>query len=154
MTKQFDFGLSDRTALVCASSAGLGRGCAEALALAGARVVLNGRNPKTLRDTAAEIQATTGRVVGYIVADVQSRLGREAILDKCTSPDILVNNAAGPPTGDFREFDEAIWERAVRDTMIAPIMTIRAVLDGMIKRGSGRIINGTMEVVSPLRRLR
>jgi 3-oxoacyl-[acyl-carrier protein] reductase len=147
MHRQFDFGLSARTALVCASSAGLGRGCAEALALAGARVVLNGRNAETLRATAAEIQAMTGRSVGYVAADVQSRDGRQALLEKCPSPDILVNNAAGPPTGDFREFDEAAWEQAMRDSMIAPIMMIRAVLDGMIARGWGRIINVTSSAV-------
>src|SRR5262249_36734796 len=137
----FDLGLTGRTALVCGSSAGLGRACAEALVRSGTNVVLNGRNPERLARTAAEIAALgQGRVI-HVVADVTTPEGREALLSAVGTPDILVNNSAGPRTGDFHDFDESTWERALAANMIAPIMLMRGVIDGMIARRWGRIIN-------------
>lgn len=144
---RLDFGIEGRLALVCGSSAGIGRGCAEQLGLAGAELVLNGRNPEALEAAAAEIARLTGARVSHVAADVTTPEGRAAILAACPAPDILVNNAAGPPTGDFRDFDETVWAEAVRVSMITPIMMIRAVVDGMIARRWGRIVNITSSAV-------
>src|SRR5438552_7339089 len=76
-----------------------------------------------------------------------SLLPSAALLAACPAPDILVNNAGGPPIGDFRDWDESQWQMAVNDNMITPIMLIRAVLDGMIERRFGRIINITSRSV-------
>ena len=98
-----DLGLMGKTALVCGSSAGLGRACAEALLAAGCKVTLNGRDEVRLIQTASELQDTSGRQVPYIAADVTTEPGRAALLSHCAAPDILVNNAAGPPTGLLQE---------------------------------------------------
>jgi 3-oxoacyl-[acyl-carrier protein] reductase len=142
-----DLGIHGRTALVCGSSAGLGRACAEALIDAGVDVVLNGRTEATLRAAALEMEGRFGRPIRYVVADVTSSEGRRTVLESCPSPDILVNNAAGPPTGDFRDFDEAVWLDAARVSMVAPILLIRAVIDDMIARRWGRIVNITSSAV-------
>lgn len=143
----FDLGISGRTALVCGSSAGLGRACALALAQSGVNVVLNGRTEAALIEARGDIAARTGNSVRYIVADVTLPQGREFLLAQCPNPDILVNNAAGPPPGDFRQFDEKDWHNAVSISMITPIMLTKGVLDGMIARKWGRIINITSSAV-------
>jgi 3-oxoacyl-[acyl-carrier protein] reductase len=147
MARGIDLGIDGRVALVCGSSAGLGRACAEALGASGAELVLNGRDEARLRQAAADVAQSTGTKVRYVAADVATPEGRERILGVCPSPDILVNNGAGPPTGDFREFDETAWQEAVRVSMVGPIMMIRGVIDAMIARQWGRIINITSSVV-------
>jgi NAD(P)-dependent dehydrogenase (short-subunit alcohol dehydrogenase family) len=82
-----------------------------------------------------------------VAADITTAEGRTAVLAACPDPDILVNNAGGPPIGDFRDWDEATWMKAVNDNMITPIMLIRAVVDGMIARRFGRIVNITSRSV-------
>ncbi len=147
MNQGFNITLEGRTALVCGSSAGLGRACALALALAGAHVILNGRNEGSLRRTAEDICNGTSARVGYALGDVTTEDGRRSVLRVCPAPDILVTNAAGPPSGNFRTFDERIWEDATRGSMISPIMLIRAVVDTMIERRWGRIVNITSSAV-------
>lgn len=142
-----DFGIAGRVAMVCGSSAGLGRACAEALGHCGVELVLNGRTEETLRLAAGEIGRDTGAKVSFVVADTSTAGGRARLLEHCPAPDILLNNAAGPPTGDFREFDEAMWQQAVHISMITPIMLIRSVIDGMMARKWGRIINITSSAV-------
>lgn len=138
-----DLGLAGKTALVCGSSAGLGRACAAALATAGATVVLNGRNETRLAATAAQLSDITEVPLAYICADVTTQEGRETLLTECASPDILVNNADGPAMGDFRGLDEAAWADALQAAMISPIMLIRGVIDSMVDRRWGRIVNIT-----------
>ena len=142
-----DYGIRGRTAIVCAASQGLGKGCAMALAREGVAVVINARGTEALNATADEIRAATGVNVVAVPADITSKEGRAAVLAACPSPDILVNNAGGPPIGDFREWDEAAWQKAVNDNMITPIMLIRAVVDGMVARRFGRIVNITSRSV-------
>jgi 3-oxoacyl-[acyl-carrier protein] reductase len=142
-----DLGLRGRLALICGSSAGLGLACAEALAAAGADVVMNGRTESRLAAAARSVAARTEAHVTWVVADVTTADGRQQLLTECPSPDVLVNNAAGPPPGDFREFDEADWAQALEATMVAPIMLIKAVIDGMATRRWGRIINITSSAV-------
>jgi 3-oxoacyl-[acyl-carrier protein] reductase len=149
-----DLGIRGRKAIVCAASQGLGKGCALALASEGVDVVINARGAAALEATAAEIRAATGVQVIAVAADVTTAEGRAALLAACPAPDILVNNAGGPPIGDFRDWDEAQWQKAVNDNMITPIMLIRAVVDGMIDRRFGRIVNITSRSVkAPLAHL-
>jgi 3-oxoacyl-[acyl-carrier protein] reductase len=142
-----DLGIAGRTALVCGSSAGLGRACATALAAAGVHVYVNGRTAEALYVAAREIAIETGGEVRAVVADVVTAAGRAALLDACPAPDILVNNAAGPKPGDFREWDEAAWGDALSANMVAPIMLLRAVVGPMMERRWGRIINITSAAV-------
>lgn len=138
-----DLGIRGRKAIVCASSKGLGRACAMALAEAGCEVIVNGRDAEALKATADEIRSATGAVVIEVVADVSTKAGQAALLAACPAPDILVNNNAGPKYRDFRELDrEAILE-GVTGNMVTPIELIQAVIDGMIARGFGRIVNIT-----------
>ena len=142
-----DLGIAGRTALVCGSSKGLGRACAEALAEAGVAVVLNARSPEALEATAAALSQAHGRAFAHVVADVTTREGRETLLAACPEPDILVNNAAGPPPGDFADWDETVWAAALAANMVAPIQLIRAVTPAMRRRGWGRILNITSGAV-------
>jgi 3-oxoacyl-[acyl-carrier protein] reductase len=149
-----DLGISGRKAIVCASSQGLGKGCALALAREGVEVVVNGRAKDVLEATAEEIRRETGVRVAAVACDITTPEGRKTILDACPEPDILVNNAGGPPIGDFRDWDEAAWQKAVNDNMVTPIMLMRVVVDGMSARRFGRIVNITSRSVkAPLAHL-
>src|SRR5437879_2166375 len=142
-----DLGIAGRTALVCAASKGLGRGCAEALAREGVAVTICARTEATVRQAAAEIGAATGREVRWVACDITTPQGRAAVLAACPQPEILVNNAGGPPPGDFREWDRDTWIRALDANMITPILLIKATVDGMIARRFGRIVNITSSAV-------
>jgi 3-oxoacyl-[acyl-carrier protein] reductase len=142
-----DLGIKGRKAIVCAASQGLGKGCAMALAREGASLVINARTASALEATAEEIRGATGATVTAVAADITTPAGRAAVLAACPDPDILVNNAGGPPIGDFRDWDEAQWQKAVNDNMLTPIMLIKAVVDGMIARKYGRIVNITSRSV-------
>src|SRR5262245_520411 len=111
-----DLGIAGRTAIVCASSKGLGRACAESLAQAGCTVVINGRDAATLEATAAALRAATGATIIAVVADVSTRSGQDALLAAAPEPDILVNNNGGPPPKPFREVTrEALLEGVVQN---------------------------------------
>ncbi len=142
-----DLGLAGKTALVCAASKGLGKGCAIALAAEGVRVTITARNRAVLEKAADEIRVKTGTIVEVVVGDITTEDGRNAALEACPTPDILVNNAGGPPPGDFRAWDQEHWFDAVNSNMYTPIDMIRRTLDGMIDRGFGRIINITSAAV-------
>jgi 3-oxoacyl-[acyl-carrier protein] reductase len=135
--------IAGKTAIVCASSRGLGKGCAMALAKEGVNLVINGINPDTLERTAAEIRTATGVSVTAVASNVATPEGRSSLLAACPQPDILVNNAGGPPGGDFRGFTREDWLKALDTNMLAPIELIKATIDGMIERRFGRIINIT-----------
>lgn len=146
-----ELGIRGRTALVCAASKGLGRACALSLAREGVNVVITARGAEVLERTAAEIRAETGVQVTAVAGDISTEAGRAAALAACPAPDILVNNAGGPPPGDFRDWSREDWIRALDANMLAPIALIRAVVDGMIERGFGRIVNITSaSVKSPI----
>ena len=146
-----DLGIGGRRAIVCASSHGLGKGCALALAQAGVAVVINGRDEAALAETAAEIRRVTGTDVTPVVADVSTAEGQAALLAACPRPDILVNNNGGPPFRDFRELDRAAMMAGVAMNMLTPIELIQRVIDPMAERGFGRIVNITsISVKMPL----
>lgn len=132
---------------MCAASKGLGKGCATSLAREGVNVVLTARGRDALEATAQELRGAYGVTVVAVAGDITTEEGRRAALAACPSPDILVNNAAGPPPGDFRDWDRDAWMRALDANMIAPILMIRAVVDGMVARGFGRIVNVTSSAV-------
>jgi 3-oxoacyl-[acyl-carrier protein] reductase len=142
-----DFGIRGKTALVCAASKGMGRGCAMALAQEGVNLVILARGAEALQAAAADIRAKTGVKVTAITCDITTAEGRKLALDTCPNPDILVNNAGGPPPGDFREWDRDIWIKALDANMLTPIELIRRTVDGMIERRFGRIVNITSSSV-------
>jgi len=142
-----NLGIAGRRAIVCASSRGLGRACAESLAREGVHVVLNGRDAGTLEATAEAIRASHGVEVGAVAGDIEHESTREALLAACPEPDILVNNNGGPPPGRFQSWDRDAWIAALDANMLAPVLMIRAVLDGMVERRFGRIVNITSAMV-------
>jgi len=142
-----DFGIRGKTALVCAASKGLGKGCAMALAREGANLVITARGADALEATAAELRKTFGVNVKAVAGDITTAEGRKVALEAAPTADILVNNAGGPPPGDFHEWDRETWVKAVDANMITPILMIRAVVDGMIARKFGRIVNITSGAV-------
>ncbi|MBT3373563.1 MAG: SDR family oxidoreductase [Rhodospirillaceae bacterium] len=144
-------GIAGKAAIVCAASKGLGKGCALALAQEGVAVTISARGEEALAATAEEIRSETGVTVRAVVCDVTTSLGRSEILAACPQPDILINNAGGPPAGDFRDFTMEDWQRAVNANMLSPIEMIKATVDGMLERGFGRIVNITSSSVrSPI----
>jgi 3-oxoacyl-[acyl-carrier protein] reductase len=149
-----DLGLKGKAALVCASSKGLGRGCAEALAREGVDLVLVARGAAALEATAAAIRAESGVRVVTIATDITTPDGRAQALDASRALgrdtaafDIVVTNGGGPPTGEFLDFDEAAWHKALDANMLTPLALIRAALPGMCDRGWGRIVNITSSSV-------
>jgi len=142
-----DLGIKGRSALVCAASKGLGKGCAMALAREGANLVITARGKEALEATAEEIRKSSGVKVVAVAGDITSPEGRAAALAACPSPDILVNNAGGPPPGDFRNWTREDWIKALEANMLTPIELIRATVDGMIARRFGRIVNITSGAV-------
>jgi 3-oxoacyl-[acyl-carrier protein] reductase len=134
-------------ALVCGASKGLGRGCAEALAAEGVQVTLVARHAETLEATAADIRQRSGSVVIAVACDITTANGRAQALAACPQPDILVTNAGGPPTGDFRDWSRNDWIAALDANMLTPIELIKATVDGMLARRFGRIVNITSSAV-------
>src|SRR5688572_25228004 len=143
-----DLGIKGKWALVCAASKGLGKGCATALVREGANVVITARGTEALEATAAELRKLPG--AGQVIAvagDITTPEGRAAALAACPQVDILINNAGGPPPGDFREWDRDAWLKALDANMLTPIELMKAVVDPMMGRGFGRIVNITSAAV-------
>ncbi|MFZ1094909.1 MAG: SDR family oxidoreductase [Xanthobacteraceae bacterium] len=138
-----DLGIAGRKAIVCASSRGLGRACALALAHAKCEVVINGREGKALQATAAELRTATGSKIIEVQADLATPDGQAALLQACPDPDILVNNNAGPPFRDFRQLTRAQMVDGVIANMVVAIELIQKVIDSMTARKFGRIVNIT-----------
>ena len=142
-----DLGIAGRRAIVCASSRGLGLACADALAREGVHVTLNGRDPDALAAAVADLSARHGVTVGSVAGDIAAPATQEALLAACPEPDILVNNNGGPAPGRFADWDRDAWIAALDANMLAPLAMIRAVLDGMVERRFGRIVNITSAMV-------
>ncbi len=142
-----DLGISGKRALVCASSQGLGKGCALALAQAGVSLVLNARRADILEQTAQEIRSKYAVEVVTVASDVTTEDGRAKLLDAAGDLDILVTNAGGPPPGLWSDWDREDFIKALDANMLAPIALMKAVLPIMIERGWGRIVNITSQSV-------
>src|SRR5659263_123098 len=146
-----DFGIAGKFALVCGASKGLGFGCAQALAREGVNVLIVARGAEALEAAVAKLMADSARpasaVVQSVAADITTVAGRQAVFAARSDFDIVVTNAGGPPTGDFRDWDRDAWIRAVDANMLTPIELIKATVDGMAARGFGRIVNITSGAV-------
>jgi 3-oxoacyl-[acyl-carrier protein] reductase len=138
-----DLGIAGRKAIVCASSRGLGKACAKALAEAGCEVVVNGLDRARVEATAAELAKATGAKVHAVAADVASPEGQSALFAACPEPDILVNNNAGPPFKDFRELDRKQMLDGVVANMVVAVELTQKAIDPMVRRKFGRIVNIT-----------
>ena len=158
-----DLGIAGKWALVCGASKGLGYGCAQALVREGVNVVINARNAQALNQAAAKLIADSAELVSAggqkhsqpvvlaVAADITTAEGRAAVFSVAGGPgrhcDIVVTNAGGPPTGDFRDWDRDAWIKAVDANMLTPIELIQSTVDGMAARGFGRIVNITSSAV-------
>lgn len=149
-----DFGLTGKKAIVCASSKGLGLGCAKALANVGVNLVMCARTEDVLEASAQQIRDETGVDVKAVACDITTPEGRQAVLDAAGHVDILINNAGGPPPGDFRDWDREDWIKALDANMLTAIDLIKSVIDPMIDNRFGRIVNITSgSVKSPIPQL-
>ncbi len=142
-----DLGIKGKTALVCASSKGLGLGCAEALAEAGVNLVMNARGAEALEAAAERIRQDHGVEVTTIAADIATEAGQKAVLNGVGQIDILVNNAGGPPPGMWHDWDREDFIKALDANMLAPIAMIKALVPAMMDRGWGRVVNITSQSV-------
>jgi 3-oxoacyl-[acyl-carrier protein] reductase len=142
-----ELGIKGRTALVCGASKGLGKGCAAALVAEGVDVVIVARGAEALEATAQELRQRSDARVIAVTADITTPEGRAAALAALPHFDILITNASGPPTGDFREWERDDWIKALDANMLTPIELIKATVDGMMARKFGRIINITSSAV-------
>ena len=158
-----DLGIAGKWALVCGASKGLGYGCAQALVREGVNVVINARNAEALNQAATRLIAEGAAATGAsgqkgpspqvlaVAADITTPEGRAAVFSVAGGPgrdfDIVVTNAGGPPTGDFRDWNRDAWIKAVDANMLTPIELIQATVDGMAARGFGRIVNITSSAV-------
>lgn len=142
-----DLGIKGRRALVCASSKGLGRGCAEALAEAGVDLVLNARGAEALEETAQAIRDTYGVSVTAVAADITTDAGRAAVLAEAGDIDILVTNAGGPPPGMWSDWTRDDFIAALDANMLTPIALMTALMPKMIDKGWGRVVNITSQSV-------
>jgi 3-oxoacyl-[acyl-carrier protein] reductase len=142
-----DLGLTGKWALVCAASKGLGKGCAQALVREGVNVVITARGDAALQATAAELRTLKGGEVRAVAGDITTVEGRAAALAACPQVDILINNAGGPPPGDFRDWGRDQWIAALDANMLTPIELIKSTVDAMAARGFGRVVNITSAAV-------
>lgn len=142
-----NLGIAERHAIVCASSRGLGFACAESLAREGVNITMNGRDPDVLASAVDQLRETYGVSVSAVAGDVADAETQTALLQACPEPDILVNNNSGPPPGRFADWDNDDWLGAVDANMLAPLAMIKLVLDGMVERQFGRIVNITSAMV-------
>jgi 3-oxoacyl-[acyl-carrier protein] reductase len=142
-----ELGIKGKTALVCASSRGLGKACATALAREGCKVFINGRDLETLEATGKEIEEKTGRRPVIVQADLNTEAGRDWIFAACEQTDILVNNNGGPSPGRIADWSVVHWQAAFEANLLAPAMMIKHYIPGMRQRKFGRIVNITSAMV-------
>lgn len=146
-----DLGIRGKTALVCAASKGLGRGCAEALAAEGVNLIINARGEEALARTATEIAERHGVNVQFVPADITTETGRRAVINVAGEVDILVNNAGGPPPGHWLDWQREDFIKAIDSNMLTAIALMQATVPGMIERRWGRVVNITSAAVrSPI----
>ena len=141
-----DLGISGKKAIICASSRGLGKSCAESLALEGVEIFINGIQEENLNNTEQEF-IERGFKVTSILGAMEEASTREALLAACPDPDILINNSGGPPPGDFFQWSEEDFLNAIRSNFTQSALLMQAVIPGMMDRKFGRIINITSAMV-------
>jgi len=146
-----DLGISGKWALVCGASRGLGFGCAQALVREGVNVLIVARGEPALAQAASRLRSDATPAAGVevlaVAADITSVQGRESVWAQRGDFDIVITNAGGPPPGDFRDWSQEDWQRALQANMLTPIQLIKATVDGMAARGFGRVVNITSGAV-------
>lgn len=135
-----DLGISGRSAILIASSRGLGRACAESLAREGVHVVINGRTEADVLRTCDELRDAYGIAASPVVGDATTPDVHDALLAACPQPDIVLLNGEGPPPTAFGDIDAARWADALQRTMVSPLLFVQRVIDGMQQRRFGRIV--------------
>lgn len=140
-------GIAGRKAIDCASSMGLRRACAMALAKEGMHVTINGPHPQRLESTHNEIKSIADVDVTPVLADITNPEGRQAILKACPQPDILTTNCGGPRPNDFRNLSQDDWLKALNTNMLPALELIQSAVYAMMERGFGRIVNITSHAV-------
>ena len=135
-----DLGISEKKAIVCGSSRGLGKACAESLAKEGVEITINGVNEENLENTKKEFE-DKGFKVHSVLGPMEDENTRVALLKACPEPDILINNSGGPPPGNFFEWSEDDFLSAIKSNFTQSAMLMQSVLPGMKERKFGRIIN-------------
>ncbi|MGH3252416.1 MAG: SDR family oxidoreductase [Trebonia sp.] len=143
-----NLGIAGKTAIVCASSQGIGLACALALAGEGVEVWLNGRDPGNLAAAVKQVSEQAALPAHGVAADLTDGGGRTALLEACPEPDILVTNNRGPRPGRFEQLTDDDLAEALDLHFWAPMDLLRGVLDGMVARRFGRIVNITSAVVT------
>lgn len=142
-----DFGIRGKRALVCASSKGLGRGAAEALAGEGVSLILNARSADVLEATAEDIRSRYGVDVVTVAADITTEEGRAEVLKAAGEVDILITNAGGPPPGMWTDWNRDDFIAAIDANMLSAVALMQALVPGMMRRGWGRVVNITSRSV-------
>ncbi len=142
-----DLGIRGKRALVCASSKGLGLGCAEALAEAGVDLVMNARGAETLEAEATRLRSSYGIAVQTVACDVTTPEGQAEVISAAQGADILVTNAGGPPPGMWSDWERDDFIKALDANMLTPIAFMKALLPGMMDKGWGRVVNITSQSV-------
>lgn len=139
-----DLGLTNKTALVAASSQGLGKAVAAQLLEEGARVMITSRNEEKLQSVKKELSRIGSGEVHYFKADITKADDIKALIKKTQETfgklDILINNSGGPPGGTFEQFSDEEWENAFQLNLLSYVRMIRESLPDLKKEG-GRIIN-------------
>ncbi len=153
-----NLGLAEKSVIVCASSAGLGKATALEFAREGANVMLCSRRAAELQRAAAEIKAATGHEPAVTVADLTKPADITRLVEVTVAAFggvfALVNNCGGPMAGTFDHFDDAMWQAAFELNLLSTIRATRAVLPHLRKAGGGRIVNITSAAVkSPIENL-
>ncbi len=142
-----DLGIRGKRALVCASSKGLGLGCAEALAQARVNLIINGRNEASLVKLAAKFHDEYQVEVEVVAADLTTREGRDVVKSSAAGVDILVTNGGGPPPGVWTEWNREDLLSAIDSNLLMPIELIQVTVPQMMERGWGRVVNITSQAV-------
>lgn len=139
-----DFGLAGKSALVAASSKGLGKASALALAREGARVTICARTEADLAATADQISRETGAEVLAVPADLSSAAGIHSVVaaaaERFGGVDVLVNNSGGPARGHFADFTDDDWRRAFEVVTLNFVRFVREVVPHMRRQRWGRIV--------------
>jgi len=146
-----DLGIAGKWALVCGASRGLGFGCAQALSREGVNVLIVARRADVLQASATDLIAYSARPASaeviFVATDITTEAGRAEVFARRRDFDIVVTNAGGPPSGNFRDWNRDAWIKAVDANMLTPIELIKQSVDGMAARGFGRIVNITSSSV-------
>ena len=141
-----DLGISDKKAIICASSRGLGKACAYDLAKEGVEIFINGTNQENLDKTELEFK-NNGFKVKSVLGPMEDSSTREALLDFCPDPDILINNSGGPPPGNFFDWSEEDFLSAIKSNFTQSALLMQAVIPKMKEKNFGRIVNITSAMV-------